>query len=182
MQYLMATTICAAIFKMTALASDNDTTEVLEDIANHARRIKAHATEMTLGVKSKNFDREKVEWRTGNTEESVNRSKERVNAVDASSPFWGGDEKKHLDLVKTKVELPNIFTDQKEQMLAENDLSKKESRRRVCAESLAKRAALLEQSSGKLAQAEEHPTRGRAFIEQLWQESAPFVDAHAAHP
>lgn len=128
----------------------NNMPGALGEITNHARSLRAEAQTMSQQLKNKQVDKQLLEQKLATVEESVAKLRELVASVEASNPELTPSQKQNWELVKTKVELLNIFTGHKKDLVGNDDIQKKRSLLRAHADGIAKRAAMLEQTAAKI--------------------------------
>ncbi len=128
----------------------NNMPGALGEIANHARSLRTEAQTMSQQLKNKQVDKQLLEQKLATVEENVAKLRELIASVEASNPELTPSQKQSWELVKTKVELLNIFTNHKKDLVGKEDIQKKRSLLRAHAEGIAKRAAMLEQTAAKI--------------------------------
>ncbi|MBL8179966.1 MAG: hypothetical protein JNK48_35125 [Bryobacterales bacterium] len=143
------TIILSALFATSGFGYHN-MPGALSELANHARSLQKEAQTMSQQLKNKQVDKQLLEQKLATVEESVGKLRELVAAVEASNPELTPAQKQNWELVKTKVELLNIFTSYKKDLVTKDDVQKKRSLIRAHAEGIAKRAAMLEQTASRM--------------------------------
>lgn len=128
----------------------NNMPGALSEITNHARSLRMEAQTMSQQLKNKQVDKQLLEQKLATVEENVAKLRELIASVEASNPELTPSQKQSWELVKTKVELLNIFTSHKKDLVGKEDIQKKRSLLRAHAEGIAKRAAMLEQTAAKI--------------------------------
>lgn len=128
----------------------NNMPGALGEITNHARSLQKEAQTMSQQLKNKQVDKQLLEQKLATVEENINKLRELVASVEASNPELTPTQKQNWELVKTKVELLNIFANYKKDLVTKDDLQKKRSILRAHANGIAKRAAMLEQTASKI--------------------------------
>jgi hypothetical protein len=131
-----------AVSATAALANDN-----LTQIRDHARSLEQEFRGMQTAVKSKNFQADELRGRLEATGAGVQKLKDLVAGVEASSPnvVSNPEWKRTKDL----VQLLDVFHGRKAELL-QGDALKNRSMLKVTAQGLAERAVLLQKSADKL--------------------------------
>lgn len=125
--------------------SDSRFTGIGED----AGKIHLDATQLSRNLKAKVVDESKVKADITALGENILKLRKDVESMDASLDSLTSAQKKDWELIKTKVQLLNIFYDRKTELLA-GDFKKNRSMLRVHADGIAKRAALLRETAMKM--------------------------------
>lgn len=146
---IFSTLILSGLLATSGFAYNN-MPGALGEITNHARSLQKEAQTMSQHLKNKQVDKQMLEQKLATVEESVNKLRELVASVEASNPELTPAQKQNWELVKTKVELLNIFANYKKDIVAKDDIQKKRNLIRAHANGIAKRAAMLEQTASKI--------------------------------
>jgi hypothetical protein len=147
MKRMLTLAIAACAAALTAAASNNS---MAGDIASHAQRVQADAQAVSSSLKAKSFDRQAVLEKSAAIEENIEKLRELAASFEVSTPSLSASQQKSWELVKTKIELLHIFSNQKKALLDSGDLAKNRSWVRAHAEGIAKRAALLQKTASSL--------------------------------
>lgn len=147
MKRMLTLAIAACAATLTAAANNN---AMVGDIASHAQRVQADAQSVSSSLKAKSFDRQAVIEKSAAIEENIEKLKELAAAFEASNPSLSASQQKSWEMVKTKIELLHIFSNQKKTLLDSGDLAKNRSWVRAHADGIAKRAALLQKTVNSL--------------------------------
>jgi hypothetical protein len=142
-------TLVTGVFAITvALAANNTAATPFEEIASRAVDIQKDASWMRQHLKAKQFDRQLLEERSNAVEQNIVRLKELVASLDASAVPAGQQEK--FELMKTKVELLDIFHGKKKELLTQGDLARNRAWLRAHADGIAKRAGMLQKTASQM--------------------------------
>jgi len=118
-------------------------------IGEDAGKIQLDATELSKDLKAKVLDESKVKADIAALGQDIIKLRKDVETIDASLNSLTAEQKKDWELIKTKVQLLNIFYDRKTDLL-QGDLKKNRSMLRAHADGIAKRAALLRETAMKM--------------------------------
>lgn len=127
----------------------NNMPSALGEITNHARTLQKEAQTMSQQLKNKQVDKQLLEQKLATVEQNIAKLRELVASVESTNPELTPSQKQNWELIKTKVELLNIFANYKKDLVANDDIQKKRSILRAHANGIARRAALLEQTASK---------------------------------
>ena len=120
-----------------------------DSIATDAAKIQRDAEELSNNLKAKTVDEAKVKADITALGDDIIKLRKDVETIDASASSFNEVQKKDWELVKTKVQLLNIFYDRKAELMSQ-DFRKHRSLLRAHAKGIAKRAAMLQQTASRL--------------------------------
>ena len=146
---LFQTLILSGLLATSGFAYNN-MPGALGEIGTHARALQKEAAAMSQQLKNKQVDKQLLEQKLAAVEENINKLRELVAGVEASNPELTPAQKQSWELVKTKVELLNIFASYKKDLVAKEDIRKKRTLLRAHANGIAQRAAMLEQTASRI--------------------------------
>jgi hypothetical protein len=120
------------------------------DIRAHAARVEKDNLEIARLLKAKQPDLTQVRDRLNATGQDLEKIKSLVADLDAQKPGLNGTAVEDFNLLRQKVQLLDIFHGAKQDLLKAENPSKNRSLLRAHAEGVARRAALLQQTAGRL--------------------------------
>ena len=115
-----------------------------------AKNIQRDATLVSIAAKSKKFDSADVKVKIDAMDVDVRALQELIARFESENPELSQRDRQDWNLIKTKVQLIDVFHARKKE-LAEEDLGKHRSLVRAHAEGVARRALLLHDALTKLA-------------------------------
>jgi len=142
--------VAGSLLTASAWANNLNMSTTLSDISMHAQKVQRSAEEMSALLKSKAVDRTVLEQRMEAVHQDVSRLKDLVATIEASGLELTPSQQLNWQKLKTKVELLQVFANNKKELLERGDLQKSRSLLRAHADGIAKRAALLQQTAAKL--------------------------------
>ena len=131
---------------LTALPAAALEREFADQIIQSAQNIERDATAVSRALKTKGAPADEVKQKIEAMSADVTKLQELVNQFDATHPALSARDKADWDLVKTKVQLLEIFHERKK-ALASEDVAKHRSMLRAFADGLAQRAKRLQQTA-----------------------------------
>ena len=120
--------------------------EFADQIIQSAQNIERDATTVSRALKIKGAPADDVKQKIEAMSADVTKLQELVNQFDATHPALSARDKADWDLVKTKVQLLEIFHERKK-TLASEDVAKHRSMLRAFADGVAQRAKKLQQTA-----------------------------------
>lgn len=121
------------------------------DIRSHAARVEQENREMARLLKSKQWDNSQLQAKLEATGQDLDKIKALVAELEGASDSLSPSARKDWDLLRQKVQLLEIFHGAKKDLLSSGNVAKQRALLRAHAEGVAKRAAMLQQTAGRLA-------------------------------
>lgn len=121
------------------------------DIRSHAARVEQENREMARLLKSKQWDNSQLQAKLEATGQDLDKIKALVAELEGASDSLSPSARKDWDLLRQKVQLLEIFHGAKKDLLSSGNAAKQRALLRAHAEGVAKRAAMLQQTAGRLA-------------------------------
>jgi hypothetical protein len=146
----LALFVAGSMLTATAWANTFNMSTTLTDVSAHAQKVQRTAEEMSTLLKSKAVDRTVLEQRMEAVHQDVSRLKDLVATIEGSGLELTPAQQLNWQKLKTKVELLQVFANNKKDLLERGDLQKSRSFLRAHADGIAKRAAMLQQTAAKL--------------------------------
>ena len=147
MRTLMTLAGCLTLTAVSALALDAQFTSAAMVAAKNIQR---DATLVSVAAKTKKFDSADIKVKIDAMDGDVRELQELVARFDSQNPELDQRDRDDWNLIKTKVQLIEVFHARKKE-LADEDLAGHRSLIRAHAEGVAKRAQLLHDALNKLA-------------------------------
>lgn len=142
----LRTLMTAALAATFAFAANNTGANHAQEIASRAVSIQKDAEWMSKHLKTRQIDRQQLEQHAQSVEENIAKLKELVAGLESD----GAAKTDSLQLVKTKVQLLEIFHGKKKEILTQGDLSKNRGLLRAQADGIAKRAEMLQRTASQM--------------------------------
>ena len=140
-----------SLLSVTAFANNNlNMSTTLADVTTHAQKLQRTAEEMKTMLKSKAVDRAVLEQRMDAVHQDVAKLKDLVASVEATGMQFTPAQQIAWDKLKTKVQLLEVFANNKKNLLESGDVNKSRTFLRAHADGIAKRAAMLQQTASTL--------------------------------
>ena len=146
MRTLMTLAGCLTLTAVSAFALD---AQFASAAMVAAKNIQRDANLVSIAAKSKKFDTADVKVKIDAMDGDVRALQDLVTRYETENPELSQRDREEWNLIKTKVQLIDVFHARKKE-LADEDLGKHRSLIRAHADGVAKRAALLHQSLTKL--------------------------------
>lgn len=137
---------CLALIGLPAAALEKD---FVDQMLQAAKSIERDASAVSLALKNKRPDTDGVKRQIEAMGADVGKLHELVAKFESSNPSLSGRDRGDWQLIKEKVQLLEIFHDQKKKLAGE-DLLKNRSLVRAHADGVAKRAQKLQESVARL--------------------------------
>ena len=123
--------------------------EFADQLIQSAQNVERDATAVSRVLKTKGAPADEVKQKIEAMSADVTKLQELVNQFDATHPALSARDKADWELVKTKVQVLEIFHERKK-ALASEDVAKHRSMLRAFADGVAQRAKRLQQTAATL--------------------------------
>jgi hypothetical protein len=146
MRLFARTLSCLALTVFSAAALEK---EFVDQLLQSARNIERDSSVVGLALKTKRIDAEDLKAKIDAMSADLTKLQELVTQYESTHPTLSERDRADWLIVKEKVQLLEIFHDQKKKLAAE-DLSKNRALIRAHANGIAMRAQKLQESAAKL--------------------------------
>lgn len=146
----LSTILLGSLFTVAALANNLNLSTAVGELSTQAGKVQKSAEEMSLQLKKKPVNVEQVTRQMDAVHADINKLKALAAEIEASNPNLTPSQKQNWDLVKTKIQLLEVFASNKKDLLAKGDPNKHRSYLKAHSDGIAIRAQLLQQTAGKI--------------------------------
>jgi cytochrome c556 len=137
-----------SLFSLIATAAFAASPTPIADIVSNAKTVQTEATALKTMLKSRQVDVEQVQQKTASLGETVSRMKQLVTEYEAANP--SAAQTKAWNDVKLRIELIDVFHNNKSQLLSQEDVARNRDMLRAKADGIARRAAGILQAATSL--------------------------------
>lgn len=141
-----------ALFTLGLAVASANTENPISNIKSHAERVRIENEQLSAMLKQKQPDLKAIQEKLTVTRENLDKIGSLVSEFESSNPKLSERDRADWELIKTKVQLLNIFHGRKAELATEDGLRKNRGLLRAHAQGVAKRAAMLQQTAGRLEQ------------------------------
>lgn len=135
---------------VSAAATTSDFDHHVLELVGEAKKVQLEAEQIAETLKPKRPDFDRVNSMMDSLVRHVGSVKSMVGVIEGKAGSFDADQKKHLDLMKTKADLLEVFAANKQNILAGDDAGKKRDLLRAKANGIALRAEMLQRTALKI--------------------------------